>query len=149
MRDALPVLDETGTPIKDAFNVVQTRPATAEEKSAMWDEDIARETDAQKKWGALLVQKGDALASDENAQMRILISDSMRAAAIYYGWDREWLEELKDNQAKSCGFCYKSIDIRVVKCPHCGEIVDQAAYAKLTAKPPLPPPSIPGKQHAA
>lgn len=150
VRDSLPVLDETGTPVKDAFGVVQTRPVTAEEKAAMWDEDLARETAAQKKWGALLVQKGDVLASDENAQMRILISDSMRAAALYYEWDREWLEELKDNNAKSCPFCFKSIDVRVVVCPHCTNTVDQAAYARLTAKPPMPPPvQAPQGKHAA
>ncbi len=150
VRDTLPVLDETGTPIKDAFGVVQTRPATAEEKSAMWDEDLARETAAQARWGDLLIQEGDVLAGDENPQMRRLISHSMRTAAKYYGRDREWLMELKDSDAKTCPFCFKSIDARVVKCPHCSEIVDQAAYARLTAKPPLPPPvQTPQGKHAA
>jgi ribosomal protein L37AE/L43A len=75
----------------------------------------------------------------------------MKASAKYYGRDREWLEELKDGDTKSCQFCFKSIDRRVVKCPECGEIVDRAAYEKLTAKPPIPPPLNPSekKQQAA
>lgn len=150
VRDTINLTDESSLPIKDAFGVVQSRPATEEEKAAMWQEDLAENTVAQYRWADYLIGQGDTLASDENRAMRLLISPLMRAACKYRGREREWLEELKDADAKSCPYCLKSLDSRAIKCMHCGEVVDREAYAKLTAKPQLPPPVQPtGKQHAA
>lgn len=146
VRDVITLLDETGTPIKDVYGAVQSRPATEEEKAAMWAEDLAENVAAQARWGEFNIQQADAYAKDENSKMRLLIGPTMRAAAKYYGRDREWLEELKDNDSKTCAFCIKSIDRRVVVCPHCQNVVDRAAYDKLTSKAPLPPPFSPSEK---
>ncbi len=151
VRDVIVIADETGTPLKDAFGAVQTRPATPEEKEAMWRADLAENSMAQARWADLLIGQGDRLDGDPNPAMKLLISNLMINACKWRGRDRGWLQELKDFDAKTCPFCLKSLDIRAIKCQYCDEVVDQAGYAKLTAKPTLPPPAIPGKQqnHAA
>jgi hypothetical protein len=150
VRDVIVIADENGTPLKDAFNAVQTRPATPEEKDAMWQADLAENTMAQNRWADYLIGQGDTLDSDPNLAMKLNISNLMRSACKYRGRDRGWLQELKDGDAKTCPFCLKSLDIRAIVCQHCHNVVDQAGYAKLTSKPPLPPPVQTGKQnHAA
>ncbi len=150
VRDVIVIADETGTPLKDAFGAVQTRPATPEEKEAMWQADLAENTMAQNRWADYLIGQGDVLDGDPNPAMKLLISKLMIAACKYRGRDRGWLQELKDFDAKTCPFCLKSLDVRAVVCQYCSNVVDQAAYAKLTSKPPLPPPVQAGKQnHAA
>lgn len=143
--------NDTGIAIKDAYGVVQSRPATEEEKATMWAQDLAENIAAQARWGEFNIQQADAYAKDENSKMRLLIGPTMKAAAKYYGRDREWLEELKDGDTKTCPFCVKSIDRRVIKCPHCSEIVDRAAYDKINVKSPLAPPLSPAdkKQQVA
>lgn len=151
VRDTITLQDVDGHPMRDAAGQVLTRPATEEEKSAMWAEDLAENTKAQNKWADLLIGQGDTLANDPNPSMKLLISDQSRAACRYRGRDRAWEQELLDSDAKSCPFCLKSLDIRAVVCQYCSNVVDQAAYAKLTAKAALSPPvQSPGKQnHAA
>jgi hypothetical protein len=164
VRDVVVIYDETGTPLKDVFGAVQTRPATQEEKDAMWQEDLAANTAAQNRWADYLIGQGDVLDGDPNPAMKLLISHLMRSACKYRSRDRGWLQELKDSDAKTCVFCLKSLDARAVVCEHCHNVVDREAYDRLTAaskpsgpntpstptKPTLPPPiQAPGKQHAA
>lgn len=150
VRDTITQVDENGVPIKDVFGAVQYRPATDEEKAAMWAEDVAENTACQARWGEFKIAVGDSYAKDENSKMRLLIDPTMKAAAKYYGRDREWLDELKDGDTKTCQFCFKAIDARVLTCPNCREVVDRKGYDAATAKPPVPPPLNPGgKQQAA
>ncbi len=153
VRDVIVIADETGTPLKDAFGAVQTRPATPEEKEAMWQADLAENSMAQARWADHLIGQADTLDADPNPAMKLLISNLMRNACKYRGRERGWLQELKDADSKTCQFCYKSLDIRASVCQYCGRVVDQAAHDKEAAKmkPTLPPPTIPGKQqnHAA
>lgn len=149
VRDVIVIADESGTPLRDAFGAVQTRPATQEERDAMWQADLAENTMAQNRWADLLIGQGDTLANDPNPSMQLLISPLMRSALKYRGRDRAWEQELKDGDAKSCQFCMKSLDIRAIKCQFCGEVVDREAYAKLMVKAPLPPPVQSGKQNHA
>ncbi len=156
VRDVVVIADETGTPLKDAFGSVQTRPATPEEKETMWQEDLAENTMAQARWADYLVSRADTLFADPNPAMRILIDPTMRTAAKYRGREREWLDEARDLDAKNCQFCLKSLPIKAIKCMYCGEIVDREGYSKMSqqgspvAKQPLPPPVQTGKQnHAA
>ncbi len=138
VRDVIPILDENGIPVMDALKIVQTRPATEAEKAAMWAEDLAEAVAKQARWGEYNIQQGDALANDQNTKMRLLIGPTMKASCKYYGREREWMDELKDGDVKSCVFCFKSVDRRVLVCPHCQNVVDRAAYDKLTAKPLAP-----------
>lgn len=151
VRDVITLADENGIPLKDQFGVVQTRPATEEEKAAMWAEDLAENLACQARWGDFNIQKGDALWNDQNQEKRILINPTMKAAAPYYKREVEWTGELKQDDRKSCQFCGRSIARTVVKCQFCHEIVDRAAYDKLNAKPAVAPPLDPGqkKQQAA
>ncbi len=146
VRDTIQLMNDDGIPVADAFGVVQTRPATDEEKKAMWDEDYAAAVARQAKWGEFLIQQGDIYAADPNPKMRLLIGPAMKAAAKYYGREREWLDELKDDDTRLCPFCFKATNPLAPVCQKCDRVIDQAKYDALTKKPAMPPPLNPGEK---
>jgi len=156
VRDEVPVTDDQGRPEFDADKRPMWRPATDTERAEMWAEDLAAARIANANWADYLIRQGDLLADDP--KQRILISGPMKIAARYFGRDREWLEELKDNDIKHCPYCTKAIAVHTVKCPHCQEVVDVEKYAKLQAQrdaaveaarsEPVRPPVVAARQSA-
>lgn len=132
VRDEVPVIDEQGRPEMDADHRAVWRLATATEKRAMWDEDLATARACNDNWGDYLIRQGDVLA--EEPKQWVLISSLMKTAARHYGKEREWLQELKDSDIKKCPFCTKSIAIAALKCPNCQEVVDVERYAQEKAR---------------
>lgn len=149
VRDTIPMLEDNGTPIRDVYGIVQSRPATEAEKAAMWAEDLAENVACQARWGDFNILQGEVYATDTNTKMRLLINPTMKASATYYGREVEWSDELKHDDRKLCQFCGKSIARGIVKCQFCHEIVDRAAYDKLTAKPSVAPPLNPNEKKQA
>lgn len=131
VRETITLRDDSGTPVKDVYGAVQSRPATDEEKTAMWAEDLSENKAAQTRWAEFNIQQGDVLASDSNTKMRLMIGPTMKLSVKYQGRERDWCEEMKDDDVKACKFCFKSIDSRVVVCPECKNVVDPQRYAEL------------------
>lgn len=132
VRDVIYLSDENGKPILDGDGKQQFRPATAEEASRMFAEDLAAAVRRQAAWGEKAIQKGDMMAEDPKRVQ--FIPDYCKASATYYGRDRAWLRALTDGDIKTCQFCAKVIASNVVKCPHCTEVVDPVRYAALKAQ---------------
>jgi hypothetical protein len=145
VRDTIPLTNEHGELQVDPFTKrALHRPATDEEKAAMWAEDLAFNIARQERWGEYLIGQGDVLDADPNKKMAILISPAMRAAATYYGRSVKWLDrKIRANDRKQCPFCLTDIPSAMVKCSSCGEVVDRQRYAELTGKAPMTPPLKP------
>ena len=131
VRDELPELNADGSPVFDADHKAVWRPATAKEKNEMWLEDLEANRIFTANWAEWLIRQGDVLAEDP--KQWVLISKLMRAAAVAYGKERPWLQELKDSDIKHCQWCTKAIAIQSVICPNCQQIVDPERYARMKA----------------
>lgn len=149
VRDTIPMLDDNGTPLRDVYGIVQTRPATEAEKAAMWAEDLAENTGCQARWGDYNILQGDVYHGDSNTKMRLLINPTMKASARYYGREREWLDEVKDDDVRTCVFCGKSTDTRFPVCQNCDRVIDKAKFDALNAKAPMTPPLNPSEKKQA
>lgn len=105
---------------------------TKEEIKKKYAEEFDKNLKMQIAWMHRLVKTAD----DEwkkNGQHKFITS-LQRLACDYLGLNREWNVAIDDQLQKECQFCTKYISARAVKCPHCNEIVDFAAYEKLTSK---------------
>jgi hypothetical protein len=132
VRDSVPEKRPDGSLVIRADGKFETRLPTDQEKQVMFDEDLAFAISRQQRYGDYLISQGDAYM--QTPKERILITKRMKAAAKYFSREREWLEDLKDGDLKLCPYCVKSIDVRAVKCPSCGEIVDPARHAAMLAQ---------------
>jgi hypothetical protein len=129
VRDCVYLFDPEGKPIMDAEGKQAFRPATNEEREKMFEEDLRSAIERQSAWAEVCIREGDAMADD--LKKIPFIPEYCRQACHYYGRDRKWLHELKDGDVKTCVFCTKVIAANAIKCPHCSEVVDFEAYAKL------------------
>lgn len=89
-------------------------------------QQYAAALESQNKFFAFLVNQGDEYAAQDKRNQILLIN---RIAVSWLGMVRDWAEEFKSENLKACQFCQKNINSRAMKCPHCSEIVDYAAYA--------------------
>ncbi len=131
VRDVMPNLID-GKPEISAEHEAVVRLATEAERIQMWDEDLKAARVADANWAEYLIERGDTLA--RKVEERILITPTMRAAAIHYGRERDWLHALKDTDIQVCPYCSGSIPSTAIKCPKCQEVVNVEAYAALEAR---------------
>ncbi len=73
-------------------------------------------------WYQELVQQGDAYWAADRDMRRNGITDLHRRAAIALGLEREWSYVPKKHVA--CPFCQEMVKEGVVRCKHCGAILD-------------------------
>lgn len=85
--------------------------------------------DSQIKYFMFLVNQGDELAAEDKRNQILKIH---RVAVSWMGLVRDWAEEFKSENLKTCKFCQKNINARAIKCPNCTEIVDYERYASET-----------------
>ena len=142
VRDSVPMLNPDGTPLLDVEKRAQYRPATEEEKSQMWAEDMATQTARQDRWCDWLISQGDILDADPEQKQRVWITPTMRVGAKYAGREGGWVDRsaARADANKMCQFCTKSIPTASVVCQFCQNVVDRAKYDVLTAKPAMAPP---------
>lgn len=132
VRDSIAITKADGSQELDQMGRPTFRSATAEEKAAMWDEDLAAAKTADANWAEYLIQKGDMMADDPRQVQ--FIPQLCKLAARHYGRDREWLHALKDSDVKTCQYCTKMVSSAAVKCPFCQEVIDFVKYAELERK---------------
>jgi hypothetical protein len=132
VREQVPLMNDNGTPQLDADGVAQWRPATEEEKRAMWEEDLIAARRADRAYAESLFMHANAMAED--ARLIPFIPRTTRLAAKQYGFEAEWLKEGAALRVKPCPYCTKVIPATAIKCPKCAEVVDVPAYARLEAE---------------
>ena len=135
VRDIIPLWDDAGKALIDADNKQQHRDATAEEKSAMFSEDLAAAIARQDAWVEMCVQKGDIM--DEDIKKRQFIPEYCKAAALYRGDDRKWLHVRKASDIVSCPWCRKSVDSEAIVCSECGRVVNPTREALMNTQQKL------------
>lgn len=133
VRDRIPLLHDNGTPATDADGIGTWRPATEEERLAMWEEDVAAAHAADHAYANMLFLAANAQAEDP--RLIPFIPKNARRAAHQYGMSAEWLRENAALNVRPCPYCTKVISGNAIKCPQCSEIVNVEAYVALeTAK---------------
>jgi hypothetical protein len=144
VRDVVPVLLDNGQPEISAERESVVRLANDAERAQMWNEDLQAARTADANWAEYLIERGDILA--RKIEERVLITPSMRAAAIHYGRERDWLHALKDTDVQACPYCTTMVPVHAVVCPKCTQVVNPDAWARLellksAAKSALPKPN--------
>lgn len=146
----------------DASGSQVFRPATDEEKSAMWEEDIAHARSADRAYAEWCWAEGNRIWLAWQRGSKEPVPRDMpplyKLAAIFYGLDAEWLKEAASTNSIGCPTCEKLISKTALICQFCGEPPDlerwaqykakkdralAAAVAEVAGKPgkmPLPPP---------
>jgi hypothetical protein len=139
VRDVIPIWHEEGeskgNALIDADGRQQHRDTTAEEKAAMFAEDLAAAIVRQDAWVERCVQKGDIM--DEDIKKRPFIPEYCKAAALYRGDDRKWLHVRKASDIVSCPWCRKSVDAEAIVCSECGRVVNPAREALMKTQQKL------------
>jgi hypothetical protein len=132
VRDRIALFDNDGMPSKDADGIGTWRPATEEERLAMWEEDLAAARAADHAYANMLFLGANAMAEDP--RLIPFIPKNARLAAKQYGMTAEWLKENAALNVRPCPFCTKIISSGAIKCPSCSEIVNVEAYVALEAQ---------------
>ena len=140
VREFVPEVDADGQPVMTTtfddkgkpIHRQAMRPATTAEREQMYNEDLEQARQRQYNYAEWLTQQGNILA--EEPEKIILITKSMRKAAIYNGHDVAWKRQLRHDDNKLCPFCGKSVAAGVIKCAHCQEVIDFERYAELEAE---------------
>lgn len=137
VRDRVPEteLDEKGNMRYrlDAKKRTIFRPATNEERTAMWKEDFAHAKDADAQYGEYLIVKGDfihGLPTDDSRRVPG-ISPQMRMACDFYGVKRKWTLEVTSSTTKNCPMCTEAVAGVAILCPKCGWCLDPQTYRRL------------------
>lgn len=106
------------------------REATAEEKKAMWDEDLASAKTAQRRYADYLFMQANIMA--ERPAMIQFIPQVTRLAADYYKRSFDWMKEgASSEEMIACPWCQKRIPPKSIVCQGCSQIVDAPRYAAL------------------
>jgi hypothetical protein len=129
VRDRIPLLLDNGVPATDADGYGTWRPATEEERLAMWEEDLIAARIADHAYANMLFLAGNAMAEDP--RLIPFVPKNARLAARQYGMTAEWLKENAALNVRPCPFCTKIISSGAIKCPSCSEIVNVEAYVAL------------------
>jgi hypothetical protein len=129
IRDVVPALLPSGQQEISIDRQAVVRLATDTERAQMWEEDLQAARQADANWAEYLIERGDVLA--RKIEERVLITPTMRAAAIHYGRERDWLHALKDTDVRACPYCTTMVPVQSVVCPKCTQVVDAEAWAKL------------------
>jgi hypothetical protein len=136
VRDRVPVInEETGAAAIAANGVALWRPATEEERLAMWMEDLQAARMADQAYASALFMQANAMA--ENPKLIPLIPKNAKLAAKQYGLTAEWLKENAALNVRPCPYCTQIIPGSAIKCPKCAEVVNVEAYVALEAQKQL------------
>lgn len=119
--------DGTEQPVFDVMGSQIFRPATAEEASAMWEQDLAHNKVADKAYADWCFMEGNRIAADpRNIQF---ISKNYKRAAKQYGLAADWLKEGAATAVMPCPLCTKVIPKHSTVCQFCTGVVNVQAYA--------------------
>jgi hypothetical protein len=132
VRDRIPLLQDNGMPALDADGLGTWRPASEEERAAMWLEDLTAARAADHAYANMLFLQANAKAEDP--RLIPYIPANAKLAARQYGMTAEWLKENAALNVRPCPFCTKIISSAAIKCPQCSEIVNVDAYVALEAQ---------------
>jgi hypothetical protein len=133
VRDTVPLVKEDGTVEKDADGKPMFRMATGEEQRFMFAEDLMAARAADREYAYRVYQKAEADTQDK--RLIPYVSPVAKLGARQYGMDAEWVaDSVQAANIKNCQYCTKIIPGRAIKCPHCQEVVDVDAYARLEAE---------------
>lgn len=129
VRETMPMVNPDGTLIRDAKGVGRQREASEQEKAEMWAEDLEANTLAQREYGQIMYDIGEATYNEE-PRKRPWIHRHAFGAAKHYGMEAEWLKKGSERATQPCPVCTAIISKNALKCPKCGGIVNIAEYAK-------------------
>jgi hypothetical protein len=132
VRDRIALHGDDGRPAVDADGIGTWRPATEEERLAMWEEDLMQARIADHAYANMLFLAANAMAEDP--RLIPFVPKNARLGAKQYGMTAEWLKENAALNVKPCPFCTKIISSAAIKCPQCSEIVNVEAYVALEAQ---------------
>lgn len=124
--------DDTGKPLIDAEGKQEYRPATKEERDAMFAEDLYAAHSRQDAWCEAALRKGDIMSED--VKKVPWIPQYCLDSVDYSGRERAWRHGLRQGDIKKCPFCTKAIASMAFKCPFCAEVVDAEGYAEFKAR---------------
>ncbi len=124
--------ESTEIPQKDGDGKPMYREATEAEQKAMWDEDLAANSEAQANWGNQCAQSGNAMAEDPKKVP--FIPAYFKAMATHYGLSPKWVNRATDSNVKNCQWCSETVPAIATVCPKCSRVVDFARYAELEAQ---------------
>lgn len=134
VRDRVPEMEDDGKGGEryrlNARKQTMFRPATHEERMAMWKEDYAANVKADAKYGEYLIVKGDfihGLPTDDPRRVPG-ISPPMRMACEFYGVRRRWTLEVTSHSTKHCTMCQEAVPGAAIVCPRCSWPLDMARY---------------------
>ena len=131
VREHLPLLNDNGSPVMDeGTERPMWRPATAEEKAAMWAEDLAANKAAGYAYAEYLYRTYDA-KYEEDPRLLPFFPEVAKLACKAYNFDALWARPAAEVVAneKPCPFCAKRIVKTVIVCPNCHQVVDHERYA--------------------
>ena len=132
VRDHLPELAEDGSIAIDAMGAALWRPASVEEKRAMWAEDVTANREADRRFAEYEIQQADMMIMQDERK-RPLIAERARRACVMYSIERDWMRNTVAANMVACLYCGKRVIHTAIKCPYCQEVVDVAKYAELQA----------------
>lgn len=107
------------------------------EINAKYKVELAELRNRQTRWFENLCRKAD----DDWQQYRKigLISGHQRYAAKYLGHKADWLVDYNQNQGMmDCPACFTQINVKAVKCIHCGAILDRVKALEFGILQPTP-----------
>lgn len=131
VREQVALMREDGTIETDADGLPLWRLAMDEERELMWEQDLQMARMVDRAYADYLFMQANALAED--ARLIPFVSEVAKTGARAYGLEAEWLKANAALNVKTCSYCTKVIPGAAIKCPHCQEIVDVEAYARLEA----------------
>ena len=124
--------------VLDASGANVFRPATDEERRAMWEEDLAHARAADRAYAEWCWSEGNRiwLAWQRGSKEPVPreIPPTYKKAAIQYGLDAEWLKEAASSNAQACPTCEKLVSRTALICQFCSEPIDIERWAKWKAQ---------------
>ncbi len=150
VRDKLPVI-ETQQKIISGENVTHEekmvidaagtqvfRPATDEEREAMWAEDLAHARMADRAYAEWCWNEGNRIWLAWQRGSKEPVPREMppvyKLAAQHYGLDAEWLKEAASSNHIACPSCEKLISKTAMICQFCNEPPDLQRWAEWKAR---------------
>jgi hypothetical protein len=110
------------------------RPASDIERQAMWDEDEAAARQRTALYADKLVARADKIHVNPMASVGTDISEVMRAAALFRGYDAPWLYKHTGAMLTTCPYCTKSLNPLAIVCEHCHQVANPERWAEQKAR---------------
>lgn len=108
------------------------RQATAEEKREMWEEDLAKNREADRMYAEWCWADGNRIGDLKGGLL--LVPKNYKLAAGQYGLDAEWMKQASSLNSHPCPHCDKLISRTAMMCKYCAQPVDLKKWAKWQAE---------------